>query len=244
MLKLKSLLLSIKEKIEQRRALRSTKSFVSYYRNKGIKIGENLVIKELSKGGILIDTTRPSLVEIGDNVRLNRNFTLLTHDFVTAVFLNKYGSFLSSSGKVKIGNNVAFGMDCMVLKGVTIGDNCFIGAGSIVSKDIPANSLAIGRPAKVICSIEEYHKRRITESLNEALLYAKSIEDRFGRMPLVSDFWEEFPLFVDAENMDQYPSLPYRKQLGSHLDDWKKTHKRMFPTFKAFLEAAGVNTNN
>ena len=48
---------------------------------------------------------------------------------------------MPSSGRVTIGNNVRFGVDCTVLKGVTIGDNCFIAAGSLVTKDIPANSV-------------------------------------------------------------------------------------------------------
>ena len=45
-----------------------------------------------------------------------------------------------------------------MLKGVTIGDNCIIGYGSTVMKDIPANSVAVGTPTKVICTIEEYFK--------------------------------------------------------------------------------------
>lgn len=51
-------------------------------------------------------------------------------------------------------------MNCTVLKGVTIGDNCIIGIGSIVTKDIPANSVAIGNPAKVVCSLDEYFEKR------------------------------------------------------------------------------------
>lgn len=53
-------------------------------------------------------------------------------------------------------------MNCTVLKGVTIGDNCIIGIGSIVTKDIPANSVAIGNPAKVVCSLDEYFEKEKT----------------------------------------------------------------------------------
>lgn len=55
---------------------------------------------------------------------------------------NKYGDFVNSSGKVVIGNNIYFGTNITVLKGVTIADNCVIGAGSIVTKSIPANSVS------------------------------------------------------------------------------------------------------
>ncbi len=54
---------------------------------------------------------------------------------------------------ITIGNNVWFGGNVAVMPGVTIGDNCTIAAGSIVTKDIPDNSLAAGVPCKVIRKI-------------------------------------------------------------------------------------------
>jgi acetyltransferase-like isoleucine patch superfamily enzyme len=51
---------------------------------------------------------------------------------------------------IRVGNNVWFGGGVKVLPGVTIGDNCVIGAGSVVTHDIPANSLAYGNPCKVV----------------------------------------------------------------------------------------------
>ena len=56
----------------------------------------------------------------------------------------------TSPQPVHIGNNVFIGMHCIVMKGVTIGDNSIIGAGSIVTKDIPVNCIAAGVPCKVI----------------------------------------------------------------------------------------------
>jgi maltose O-acetyltransferase len=51
---------------------------------------------------------------------------------------------------VTIGTNVWISTDCLILGGVTIGDNCMIGAGSVVSRDIPANCFAAGNPCRVI----------------------------------------------------------------------------------------------
>lgn len=189
-----------------------------------------------------IDLSRPSLISIGSNCYMNTGFTILTHDWVTKVFIQSGREFLPSSGCVSIGNNVSFGQNVMVLKGVTIGDNCFIGAGSIVTKDIPANSIAVGTPCKVIMSLEDYYQKRKVECINEALIYARSIKERFNRLPSVTDFWEEFPLFIDGNKIDLYPELAetIQRQCGPSYDDYVQNHKAKFDGFDAFLKAAGI----
>lgn len=224
-------------KVEQQWSYTNTKRFVKYHRSKGILIGENLRIF----GGIStirIDLTRTSLIEIGNSVSFNRNFTLLTHDYIAQVFIHKYKEFLPSSGKVKIGSNVSFGQNCTVLKGVTIGDNCFIGYGSIVTKDIPANCVAAGAPAKVVCTLDEYFEKRKKQCINEAYVYARSIKERFNRRPVIADFKEEFPLFMDGS--EEHPDLPIKRLLLEAYTDYKKNHKAMFKGFEDFLNKAGV----
>ena len=54
------------------------------------------------------------------------------------------------SSPIKIGNHVWIGMDAKILSGVTIGDGAIIAAGAVVTKDVPAYSLAAGCPAKVV----------------------------------------------------------------------------------------------
>jgi hypothetical protein len=186
----------------------------------------------------MVDLTRPSLVTIGSNCYFNSHFTLLTHDWVTKVFIQSGREFLSSSGRVTIGNNVSTGQHVMVLKGVTIGDNVFIGAGSIVTKDIPANSIAVGAPCKVVMYLEDYYQKRLGQYEAEALDYAKSITERFGRKPTSADFWEEFPLFVSGDEIDKYPEIPIRRQLGKSYEEYVKSHKAKYESFDAFIEAA------
>lgn len=62
---------------------------------------------------------------------------------------------LEKAGKITVGNNVWFGANCNIMPGVTIGDGTVIAAGSVVTKDIPANSLAMGVPAKVVKVIDQ-----------------------------------------------------------------------------------------
>jgi acetyltransferase-like isoleucine patch superfamily enzyme len=233
--------MSVKSLVDSIRLLTaklSSDRMISYLRKKGISIGGDCIIR--SPNSLRIDLTRPSLVTIGNNVDINKNFQIMTHDFASGVFRVVYGDFLNSSGKVTIGNNIYFGTDVIVLKGVTIGDNCIIGAGSIVNRDIPSNSVATGTPCRVVCSLQEYYNKRKQKCVGEAFEYAKSIQERFNRKPVVEDFWEEFPLFVDVDNINDYPMLPIKKQLDKGYNNWLKTHKKMFNGFEEFLKAAQI----
>jgi acetyltransferase-like isoleucine patch superfamily enzyme len=89
-------------------------------------------------------------VTIGKGVRIAPNTIINTADHV---FKNKKDFFYKQGFNclpVKICDNVWIGSNCTINKGVTIGNSVVIGSGSVVTKDIPANSLAVGIPAKVI----------------------------------------------------------------------------------------------
>ncbi len=95
------------------------------------------------------------LIEIGDKTLIGANTKILDNDFHPIdpeIRLVTPGDNIPVS-PVKIGRNVFIGCNSLVLKGVTIGDNSVIGAGSVVVKDIPANCVAAGNPAKVIKEI-------------------------------------------------------------------------------------------
>lgn len=228
----------IKNKIKYIYNHRSSDSYINYLRSKGIAIGEGTYIQ--APFDTEIDETRPSLVTIGKNCFINNFFEIHTHDWVTHVFLHSGRDFVNSSGRVTIGNNVAFGRHVMVLKGVNIGDNCFIGANSVVSKDIPTNSIAVGCPAKVVMSLEDYYQKRLMLCEEEAFDYARSIKERYGRRPVPADFWEEFHLFVSGNEVENYPEIPIKRQLGPIYDRYIKDHKAKYSSFEEFLKAAGL----
>lgn len=110
-----------------------------------ITIGENFYSNH---NLIILDCTT---VEFGDNVLIGPNCSFYAPEH--PVDFKTRNSSLEFAKPIKIGNNVWIGGSVVVLGGVTIGDNCVIGAGSVVVKDIPANSIAVGNPCKVIKKI-------------------------------------------------------------------------------------------
>lgn len=125
---------------------KSFRCFPPFYTDcgKNIKIGKNVFINACCRfqdqGGI----------EIGDGSLIGHNTTIATlnHDFNPDKRANLHPS------PVKIGKNVWIGSDSTILPGVEIGDGAVIGAGSVVTKNVPANSIAVGSPARVIKQIE------------------------------------------------------------------------------------------
>ena len=214
----------------------SSQEYVEILKKQGVKIGENVNFRYPCH--TTIDTTRPTLIEIGNNVDINDNFTIMTHDFGTYVFRNLYGDFIPSSGRVVIGDNIYFGRNVTVLKGVTIGDNCIIGLGSIITKDIPSNSVACGAPARVMCSIEEYYEKRKKICTKEAVAFARSIKERLGRDPLITDFKEEWALFLTEQEFLDNPQLKeiIDWRLGQSFIKYRKDHSAMIEGFDSFME--------
>ncbi|MGF1704356.1 sugar O-acetyltransferase [Enterovibrio baiacu] len=101
----------------------------------------------------LVDDTD---ITIGDAVMIGPNVTIATAGHpIEPELRRRVGQF---NIPVTIGNNVWIGANSVILPGVTIGENTVIGAGSVVTKDIPANVVAVGSPCKVLRAIGEHDR--------------------------------------------------------------------------------------
>ena len=118
----------------------------------GLRVGKNF----RSFSPYAFDSNWPWLITVGDDVTISTNVKVLAHDAST----NHVGAH-TKIGLVSIGNNVFVGSGSIILCNTRIGDNVIIGANSVVSHDIPGNSVAAGNPAKIICSIEEYQTKHL-----------------------------------------------------------------------------------
>jgi len=132
-------------------------SIIPILREQGAVIGENcrIYIKHLPE---------PYLVRIGNHVCITHEVRLLTHD--GAVWLwRRNDPTINRFGAIEIKDNCFIGMRAIILPGITIGPNSVVGAGSVVTKDVPPNTVVAGNPARVICSAEDYLAKVRRESL-------------------------------------------------------------------------------
>ena len=92
-------------------------------------------------------------IDIGDNVMFAPNVTVITATHPVLPALREKG--LQFNVDVKICNNVWIGAGAIIMPGITVGENSVVGAGSVVTKDVPPNTVVVGNPARVLREIGE-----------------------------------------------------------------------------------------
>lgn len=112
-------------------------------------------------------SSEPYLITIGDNTTISFDVVFLTHCGETRVFRNLAKNEQEKQTviykKVVVGTNCFIGCRSIIMPGVHIGNNVIVGAGSVVTRDIPDNMVCAGVPAKVICTIDEYKQKHKDE---------------------------------------------------------------------------------
>lgn len=108
-----------------------------------------------------IDSLIPNAISIGENFISAPGSWVLAHD---ASMINHIGKVAVK--KTIIGDNVFVGLNAIIMPGVTVGDGAIIGAGSVVTRDVEPNTIVVGNPAKLVCTVNEYvEKVKLTSVL-------------------------------------------------------------------------------
>ncbi len=122
-------------------------SFIRSLVNTGLELGNNVDIVS----SFFFDPPHCFLISIGDNCTICPNVRLIAHDASTKKILG-----YTKIGRIIIKENCFLGDSVIVLPGVTIGPYSIIGAGSIVTHDVPSHTVAAGNPARVISTLDNY----------------------------------------------------------------------------------------
>ncbi len=192
---------------------------------------------EKCKWGPALLPIYPKLIKIHDNVFIHKTAKLVPHDMINR-FLKKADpesdfGFEERLGCIEIMDNVYVSMNCIILPNVRIGKNCIITAGSVVTGDIPENSIVAGNPAKVIGRFDAYLSVRQMEKDYNIIFTKQNISDE-----VVDIKWKEFEnqrylknsvyenYDIDTEEVQVFSETEERviKVVSSHIDgiDFRK----------------------
>lgn len=121
-------------------------------KKRGLHIGEHVDIFT----DYPFDSLYPGLISIGDYVTISSNVKILAHD----ASMGYVTGGACKIGRVEIGNHVFIGHGAIILCNTRIGDYAVIGAGSVVTGDVPARTVYAGNPARFIKSIDEFTEQQ------------------------------------------------------------------------------------
>jgi acetyltransferase-like isoleucine patch superfamily enzyme len=125
----------------------------------GVKFGKNVRITGIPSFG-----SEPYLISIGDNVTITQEVSFINHDGGVALLRNKYPD-IDLIKPITVGNNVFIGARTTILPGVNIGNSVIVGAGSLVTKDVPDNTVIGGVPARILKSLDAYEEKVLKEAI-------------------------------------------------------------------------------
>jgi acetyltransferase-like isoleucine patch superfamily enzyme len=109
--------------------------------------GYNIDITAQIERNLNLDRYNPSGITIGKYTIITSGVTILSHNLIPLMTKNKY---VGEKVDTKIGNFCVIGTGSIIMSGICIGDQVVVGAGAVVTKDVPSNCIVVGNPARII----------------------------------------------------------------------------------------------
>ena len=164
--------------------LYSNKTRVWYARLIGVQVGDDCRLYSVQFG------SEPYLISIGNHVTITGDVTLLTHDGGVWVWRH-VDPTIDYVRPVIIEDNVFIGVKAIIMPGVIIGRDSIVGAGAVVTKSVPAGSVVVGVPARIVSTTEAYMEK-LKQGINTKYLAPndkrKALLKIWGSTP---DEWEK-----------------------------------------------------
>jgi acetyltransferase-like isoleucine patch superfamily enzyme len=158
---------------------------VRYLRRLGVKVGVGCdLLNHVDHYG-----SEPWLIELGNHITLTEGVMLITHDASSRLFRHKLpGSspYGNRFGTIVIHDECFIGVNAIILPGVSIGPRSIVGAGSVVTKDVPPDTVVAGVPSHTICTLNEYIQR-----YQEKMVPLTALDRHSLRRELTQKLWGE-----------------------------------------------------
>lgn len=215
----------------------SSSEFIKYLRKKGATVGEYTYF--FNPRNVKIDTKRLDYLKIGSYCKITQGVQFLNHDYSWSV-LRKYSNDILPNGgyEIEIGDNVFIGWNALIMGPVKIGSNVIIGANSVVTKNIESNSVYAGNPAKKLCTLEEYLKRKKENILNVAKNEYLHIREIKKENPSIQELGWFCILFLERTeaNKEYIKTLPFHGDNINEVIDIFNNTKPYFNSYNEFID--------
>lgn len=139
---------------------------VGFARRIGVTVGEDSMLIAVGRKTF---GSEPYLITLGHHVAVAADVRFVTHDGGLRVLRHKYPT-IDRVGRIVVHDNVVLGLGAIILPGVEIGPNAVVGAGAVVTRSVPPNSVVGGVPARILMSFDEYEAKALPRALHVAHL--------------------------------------------------------------------------